>query len=77
AADSKSPLQDMLQIHVQDRASLTYVYDQTGPQARVTGGWIQLGRDIGPAGAWPAGWNGGPGVQAQAQLDTLDIDAWR
>lgn len=77
AADATYPLQDMLQIHVQDRAALTYVYDQTGPQAKVTGGWIQLGGDTGTAGAWPAGWNGGPGVQAQAQLDTLDIDAWQ
>ena len=77
AADAKAPLHDMLSIHVQDRAMLAYVYDQTGPSARVISGWVQLGGDVGAASTQPAGWDGAPGVQAQVTLDSLDVDAWR
>lgn len=77
AANPSATLQDMLQVHVQGRAALTYVFDQKATPARVAGGWIQLGGDVGAPGAWPAGWMGGPGVQAQAQLGALDVDAWQ
>lgn len=75
AASAQTPLQEMLQVHVKDRAALTYVFDHSAAKSRVTAGWIQLGGDLGVAGAWPAGLEG-QGVKASVQLDALDVDAW-
>ncbi|MDR2324034.1 MAG: TIGR02099 family protein [Acidovorax sp.] len=76
AANAQAPLRDMLQVHVQDRAALTYVFDPNHEASPVVAGWLQLGGDVGPAGAWPATLDGSQEVQALAQLDALDIDAW-
>lgn len=76
AASAQAPLQDMLQVHVQDRATLTYVLDASRESSHVVAGWLQLGGNQEPAGTLPTELDGTEGVRALAQLDKLDIDAW-
>ncbi|WP_370680224.1 YhdP family protein [Comamonas sp. GB3 AK4-5] len=76
AASAQAPLRDMLQVHVQDRAALTYVFDQGGQASQVVAGWLELGGNVGAAGAWSAGLESSREVQAHVQLDSLDLDAW-
>lgn len=77
AASAQAPLQERLQIHVQDRAAINYLLNSQGAVSHVQAGRVELGGDVGAAGAWPEGLDAENGVQARVQLDQLDVDAWQ
>jgi uncharacterized protein YhdP len=64
-------LQDQLQIDLGKLASLRYVRDIAGPDARVLRGSVVLGLGTGESASLSA-----EGVTANINVDQLDLDAW-
>lgn len=64
-------LHDQVSLDIGRVGSVTYVRDQSGPQARVVRGAIGIGLATGESAALPE-----QGVAANVNLATLDVDAW-
>ena len=65
------PLQDQLSLSIASLASVQYVRDISGPQAKVIRGSLAIGLDAGESSVLPDS-----GVAANIKLTSLNLDAW-
>lgn len=69
--ESAGPAQDQLSVELGRLASVTYVRDISGPEARVLRGAIAIGLPAGESAQLPE-----RGVAANVRLESASIDAW-